>query len=234
MMSKQTTNRLALAALCGACVVAAPVSNAAILSDLLVPGATLTVGPLTFGDFTWATVNGPAAADVTVVPWTPGGDIYGICIQGPLGAGFLFPPIVDVGLTYSVTAASPVIGGLNNSVNLGGFGSPAAVLIKERVSADAGLTQQVGYSQVGAANGYLDYSDPPGDGVPPQLISDVVSWTPLAKVWVDKDMMFVAGKDSLVAATIIYQGFTVPEPSTYAMLAGLGLVGFALYRRMKA
>ena len=26
----------------------------------------------------------------------------------------------------------------------------------------------------------------------------------------------------------------VPEPSTYAMLAGLGLAGFALYRRMKA
>jgi hypothetical protein len=54
------------------------------------------------------------------------------------------------------------------------------------------------------------------------------------KVWVDKDMLFVAGQDSLVAATIIYQGFTVPEPSTYAMLAGLGLAGFALYRRMKA
>ncbi len=28
--------------------------------------------------------------------------------------------------------------------------------------------------------------------------------------------------------------YAVPEPSTYAMLAGLGLAGFALYRRMKA
>jgi hypothetical protein len=221
-----------LAALCGACVVAAPVTNAAILSDLLVPGATFTVGPLTFGDFTWSTSQGTDPSQVTINPYNSG-TTYGICIQGPLSVGFLFPQIVDIGLTYTVTAAAPIIGGLHNEVNLGGFGA-SAVIISENVKSGS-LGPLVGYSTIGAANGaYTDLIDPPGELAPPQTLADVINWTPVSKVWVNKDILMAAGANSMVAATIIYQGFSVPEPSTYAMLAGLGLVGFALYRRMKA
>jgi len=220
-------------------MVAASTAQAALLSDLLVPGASLTFGDKVFADFTYATACGPAPNQIMVTGWdfgsgAHGTPTFGLQIQGPMVAGGVGNPgICDIGLTYTVTVVpgSPyLIHDLYQAVVVTVIGNGGTLAIGEIVQKDNALGPIIGTSNVGVVGTTQDIQDPadePGD----LTLFAPADWS--KKVFVSKDIYLeAADPNSLIGATVIYQGFSqIPEPATWGWMAALGLLGFGIYRR---
>jgi hypothetical protein len=68
---------------------------------------------------------------------------------------------------------------------------------------------------------------------PPAQPGDTLVFAPQQLITVQKDILLSGlSAASVVTATVIDQGFSeVPEPTTYAAVFGLGLVGFSILRK---
>ena len=200
------------------------------MQDLL-GGADVSCGPLTFSDFSYSGTAGIPAPDmVNVTCWSPGGDIYGLCFGGTFGTSL--GGSEDVQLSYTVTAPSAIIQSLHVLLVGGVLGPDGAITVFEKGVTTPGPSMIVAESTAGflKAGGNIfvnDMSDPPDEP------GDVTSFAPMSALRIYKDIMYTAGATSATDVTLIYQGFDVPEPHEYALLAGLGLIGFAAYRRMR-
>jgi hypothetical protein len=215
-------------AISAAALMAASTAQAALLSDLL-QGGTITIGDKVFADFTYDTACGPAPDEITVVPWDPGQNVYGICIQGPLAVSATAR--CDIGLSYTVTVVpgSPWwIHDLYQSFTPTWLGNGGAIGIGEVVRMNDALGPILGISSVGWVGATQDLGDPP-----PEADDHLVFSQYAKRVFVSKDIWLqAADPNSAVGATVIYQGFSqIPEPALGALFAALGLLGFGLCRR---
>lgn len=217
---------------------AAGTAQAVLLSDLL-QGGSITIGDKVFADFTYTTACGPAANTIEVIPWDfgygkTGYRTYGICIQGPMvatGAVPPGPPVCDIGLTYTVSVlpGSPWwIHDLYQSLVPTVVGNGGTIGIGELARLETSTGMVLGTSNVGFVGTSSDLEDPPGE-----IGDTLVFSSPAKRVFVAKDIYLeAADPNSLVGATLIYQGFSqIPECGDFALIGALGLLGFGLWRR---
>ena len=225
-------------AICVGMTGAQAIAASTTLQDLL-DGATISDGPLTFYDFNYDTASPLLASEITVrnlaLPegHPTGNDIYGLEFGGPFVA--LPNTTWDINLGYSVMTDGPGIQSLHAAVAGGFIGANGQIamteLVTERLPTGPVFLgrSSVGLLLIGGDLIVDDPIDPPGEA------GDVLMWDPVDTIRVVKNFAWGAGDDTLTDATNFYQAFdVVPEPHEYAMLAGLGLIGFAAYRRMRA
>ncbi len=209
-----------------------------MLLDTLGPGGnTLTIDGLTFSDFVWTPSPGaPTASLITVSTMDfgrPDGvhPTFGIQLQGPISVVGMNG--IDIGLTYKVTANAPIIEDLYSAMVAGVQFGDGFAAIDEVVHADGVGGLVVGQSSVGklVLNGIAshDIQDPPGEALD-ELVFPNQQW-----LTVEKNINLTGlSPNTVVTATLIDQGFSVPEPTTYAGVFGLGLAGYTLVRRLRA
>jgi len=209
-------------------------ASAALLVDLLAPGATLQQGDKIFGNFTWGGPTGPDGFTIAGIGDGTANNLFGIAIGGPLsqiGAGSK-----DWQLGYSVTVApgsGMLISDIHQYVNLSGSAGSSAVISEDVLNAQGGLV--VAHSTVGKVFTTLDQNDPPAE-----LFDTLVLNIPLQTVWVKKDILLDAPTaNDYITTTIIEQRFSqVPEPGT--MIAGallllpFGASALRIFRSRKA
>jgi len=208
-------------------------ARAAFLSDLLVPGATLTSGEFTFSNFTYLPPTGPPLPGVvTVTPFTDASGFNGIQI----GGGFQQTGVgqTDVRIGYTVTDN---LGARITDVHMDGnpFVSPA------NANGNAIVTESV-YAPgqaVAVASGQINANDPPGSQSTTLVLNPP---GPYSTLTVTKDILLTvaartetppSGSD-VASVSFIDQTFSVvPEPASVVMMGmGVGIVGLAFRRRM--
>jgi len=204
-----------------------PAAKAVFLSDLLVPGATLTVGDLTFSNFSYQPPDGPPAPiNVTVTPFTDGFGNQGIQIGG--GFSQLIPPEVnplDVRLAYTVTSTVGLTDiHLSGNPAISPIGATGAVVVTESVTPAGGAT--LAPIQIYAIN---NISGQPVTQAADQLIFANGPYTSLD---ITKDILLTSGT-GIPSISFINQTFSVPEPGSVILmgLGCLGMVGYGLKRR---
>jgi hypothetical protein len=217
-----------------ALVLASGTLNGAILSDLLTPGSTITIGDKVFGDFYFSTTCPVPASSITADAIQYGPLHYALVF----GAGFLAPPgdVCDIRLGYSVTITSPgyYFETVSLSVVPNPFGGTGAISVSEGLYKTGFGMDMVGFMNVSLT----DMADPPPEATDDILIHEWVSppgeWLEVNKLWAFKDVMLVGG-DKGVGLSIITQDYlqAIPEPAevgTITLLAA-GLGAFLLRRR---
>jgi hypothetical protein len=201
--------RMAVAGACLASLAAAQEARALTLADLDA-GASFAAGPLTFSDFD-VIASGDVSLDLADYPVQILAD--GFRVTGPLAV--LFGDAATLLISYSVTAADPVIAG--------------ASLFAPGNTLAAGDALWVGESLLDAANlplVSLFVFDVEGVGSDAQ---DDGGFGPVSLVQVAKTLHLQSG--SFAALSLVDQRFlVVPEPLPLALFT-LGLFGLALWGR---
>jgi hypothetical protein len=211
---------------------AIPSAHAVFLDTLLVPGATLTSGDLTFSNFTYTPPTGPPApSGVTVTAFTDASGFQGIQIGGgfiQLGPGTTF---VQVG--YTVTDN---LGRLITDVHMDG--NPT--ITPADATGIAMITESVfAPGVVGAiASGQISSVSPPASQSTTLILPD----GPYTTLNIIKGVQLAVGTNAtaVTSATVsfINQTFSVatsvvPEPASFVMMGlGVGAVGLVFRRRM--
>jgi hypothetical protein len=134
---------------------------------------------------------------------------------------------VDYQLFYAVEAIG-LISSIDQAIVAGWDGAGGTITLAEFVrSTPDPFSEPVARSTIS----FNDVVDPPGE---PLSGDQLIINPPLHKVWVEKDLRFVANEGGAIDATIIYQSFdqTVPEPGTLLLL-GSGLAGLAFFGRLR-
>lgn len=198
-------------------------ARAEFLSDLLVSGATLTSGDLTFSNFTYQPPTGPPLPTaVTVTAYTDGSGFQGIQIGGAFANTTATP--VDVRIGYTVTdSAGAVISDIHMDGNPtitppGGAGS---AIVTESVFAGPTLV----------ATGQINSTSPPGSQ---STTLGFVPPGPYSTLNVTKDILLIGSDSSTASLSFVDQTFSVvPEPTSFVMMGlGVGIGGLMLRRRM--
>lgn len=210
-------------ALAGLAAMAAMASGAYATPISIAPSPTLTVGGLTFSDFT-TSITGEGnysptmASSISVATLTVGDP--GIEFTGDFDA-FGSGSSGDVALDYTVTSSGAKIDDV--FLGLGGatlVGSGANVTVTECAYANAAHTELLG-------GNCLSVYDPP-----PTLTATLNLGGDYSTIYITKDISYNAGSCTSscnAALSIIDQRFsTVPEPGTLALF-GAGLLGCALF-----
>jgi len=189
-------------------VASAEVASALTLADLD-GGASFSVGLLTFSAFD-ATVSGDLSLDLADYPVQLLAD--GFRLSGPLSV--LLGDAGTLLLSYTVSAANPILGG--------------ASLFAAGTTIGAGAQAWVGESLFGPGNsvlGSLFVYAIEGVGSDP---SDAAAFAPVSEVMVAKSVNL--GSGTFAALPVIDQRFVlVPEPVAMWLLT-VGLVGLAWWR----
>lgn len=199
-------------------------ASATLLSDLLVPGATLTVGDLQFGGFSYLdTGDMPGANAVNVVPYTDAAGEVGLKFQG---AFIDFTPGSGSDALIGFTAADLVPGGLitdatltGNPAVLGGAG--VASVTESFLPTDTNTTLTI-------------FAISPGTSQLSDSGDFAVGHT---SVIVQKDILAFSAQvgGGVPTLSFITQTFSttnppIPEPSSVVLL-GVGLLSLVCLRR---
>ena len=204
-------------------------ASAALLLDLLQPGATLQQGDKIFSNFTWTGPTGPAGFTVKGIGDGSAGNLYGIELAGPLAQ--VGPGLSDWRFGYSVTVApgyQALISDVHQYANLDGTAGAYVNISEDVLNAQAGTVVATSHLGQGVNYAYIDRNDPPAE-----LNDTLTLTTPLKTIWVKKDIMLVAqGSSDYALTSIIDQRFSqVPEPTTaIAGVLALLPVGFGAFR----
>ncbi len=212
--------RAAGALLCLALVLAARTTEATPLSDLLVPGAMLHVGGLTFSDFTYLGLGEmPAATSINVVPEAGGGGLLfqGAFLDIPVGNGS------DATFGYHVTADPGW-----SIIGAGLSGNPAII-------GQGTLTLTETFAQIPAFLEILNNT-----GGPAKLTDHISGLSNFPSLTVTGVMQAGAnsGAATLSFFTPTFQIVTVPEPASAALgaiaVGAMGAVGIGRRKRLFA
>ncbi len=229
--------RKLLITLAAAGLVASIAPSQAATLDTLGPGmGTLSIDGLTFSDFVWTPSPGAPAASLINVSTMDFGIIdgrptYGIQLQGPMSIAGV--NAIDIGLIYKVTASSAIIEDIYNSMVAGVQFGDGFAAIDEVVHAGGLGGAVVGQSSIAkSVLGGVLWNDP--QDPPPEALDNLIF--PSQQVLTVEKNINLTGLDPATVATvtIVDQGFSVPEPATYAGLFGLGLLGYTFLRRVRA
>jgi len=191
-------------------------AQATTLADLS-GGQSLTVGGLTFSDFS-ITVTGsaldPNLADYKVLTLSDGFRIVGgfAAVDGEQG---------DMLVSYdvSVAAGSPAVNDIGLAFNGAAAGAHSAASVSEDLSANGSPIASALVSQTGG-------------GLSQKV--DTVTFAPETSFSVDKDILVKASSPGIATISFIDQHFSlVPEPGTLVLLTGglMGLVALGQKRR---
>jgi hypothetical protein len=187
------------------------------LSDLLVPGATFTVGNLQFSNFTYTvTPSGtpPTAANVTVSSFTSVMGETGITFNGSFNAAA--GATSDYAFSYQVTALSGSISDAYVSITGSTFGGNGFASAGDLITTTTG-------APIATQEAFL-----PGSGV------GTSTFSPVTSLLVTKDLDVIGGTSTPTSVSVVNQGYSstsVPEPSSLALL-GIGMTGFLAFRRL--
>jgi hypothetical protein len=227
-----------LIAVAAAGLVASIAPSQAATLDTLGPGmGTLTIGGLTFSDFVWTPSPGAPVANlinvttIDLTAWGGGMPTYGIQLQGPISVAGV--NAIDMGLSYKVTATSAIIEDIYNSMVAGvqfgdGFAAVDEVVHSGGVAGPVVAQSSIAKSVLGGVL-WNDPQDPPPEPL------DVLVFPSEQTLTVEKNINLTGlMPGSLITMTILDQGFSVPEPTTYAGVFGLGLAGYTFFRRLRA
>ena len=205
-------------------------ASAALLLDLLQPGATLQQGDKIFGNFSWSGPTGPAGFTVTGIGDGSAGNLYGIELGGglaQLGAG-----VSDWQFGYSVTVAPGSPGFISDIHQYANFDGTVGSLInisEDVLNGPSGTVVATSHLGQGVNFTMIDRNDPPAE------LNDILTLsTPLKTVWVKKDiMLYSSGAGDTTVASIVDQRFSqVPEPTTcVAGATALLLAGWSVWRK---
>jgi hypothetical protein len=208
-------------AVCAVSIFATP-SRAALLSDLIANNGTITNGDKVFSDFGYlATGQNPPADRVNVVPTVDGDGNLGIRFAG----GFI--DLDDNGasdalITFKVTATDPnqLINDVHLAFNGDVVGPPGAqgfVGITETfLPTDPNVQLSVFEIQPAGTRQLTDWAD---------------LTAPVRELWVQKDIILLAGTGAVATISFIDQTFSqVPEPTSLGFVIA-GIVVSFLRRR---
>lgn len=207
---------------------APPTASATLLSAIISGSGTVTVGNLTFSNFSYsATGDMPADAAVNVLPYTDAFGNSGLKFTGAF-LDFFGGSGSDALIEFKVTENDP--NSLLTGATLGGNptvigGNGIASVTETFTPLDTGLQLNIyavqpgnlnkpfdagsfanSYTQVGVQKDVLTFSAPAGGGIPTL---------------------------SFITQTFVETHNPIPEPSTFALL-GSGLIGFLIYRRRRS
>jgi hypothetical protein len=216
---KRRSFLLSLAAGLAICLAGVGESRAGSASLASLLGNSITIDGLTFTFISYSTSpigSMPSAADVTVNwPISQGG---GVGIQFQAGWAALPGTVTDFLITYSVSAAAPIIKDIYMAGNpnvVGGTGS-------------ASVTETLFDMNGNPIDQIAIFSNSPGAT---QLVASSV-FAPTNYVLVTKDILMFGGT-GVPTLSFLTQTFSViPEPTSMALL-GIGLSGLFTFRRLR-
>lgn len=199
-------------------------ASAALLQNLIAPGATLQQGDLIFGNFTWTGPSGPAGFTVTGIGNGTPANYYGVELSGPF-----IQPILgasDWSFSYSVTVApgfSSHITGIQQSAAFVGDSMSIINISEDALNAPGGVVVGSSHLGQGLFNSSVDYSDPPAE-----LGDQLAFANPLSTVWIKKDILLAVVGPGMAQVYSIDQRYTQPVPEPATLVSGMAAFGLML------